>query len=695
MEKRFTLPEGGYEVTIGKFAGQADGAAWLQQGGTIVLSTVVSAPSSEFPGFLPLTVDYRELFAAAGKIPGGYFKREGKFSDREVLVSRLIDRAIRPLFPSNYFDQVQILTTVYSVDKDHAPHTLALLGSSIALTLSKIPFMGPVGIAEIVNVNGQWIVNPTYPQAVESATQIIVAGTEEGICMVEGSTNELSETQFVDLLFLAHEKIKQQVQWQKQMLQELAIPKEPIVDKFDWSLWRDRVREVLDATKVNGLFTKDKVERNERRTALNEEFLKKYAEEILATGVSETFLEYIFDTTLRDAINERTFALNQRIDTRSYNQIRPIKTEVGLLPYNHGSALFQRGRTQALVSVTLGGGQDEARGDNLMGEAADGAFMLHYNFPSFSVGEVRPSRGPGRREVGHGYLAASAIKQVLPEKTAFPYTIRIVADILESDGSSSMATVCGSTMALMDGGIPIRKMVGGIAMGLLKNQQDQFIVLSDIAGIEDEFGLMDFKVAGTEDGITAIQMDIKHKSGLPRQVFENALAQAKEGRLFILGEMKKALSAPRPKVSEFVPQIVSFKIPRDKIGAVIGSGGKIIREIIEKTGTTIDIEDDGLVKIFGHPGPKLDQAVLWAKALAGQIERGARYQGKIKRIADFGVFVEIAPGVDGLVHISTFPRNDQDSIMRSLEADTPVEVEVMDYEAESGRIRLRIISPLT
>ncbi|HVX00368.1 MAG TPA: polyribonucleotide nucleotidyltransferase, partial [Candidatus Babeliaceae bacterium] len=613
----------------------------------------------------------------------------------EILVGRLIDRAIRPLFPSNYFNQIQGLSTVYSVDKEHTPHTLALLGTSIALTISKIPFMGPIGVAEIVQVNGQWIVNPTYSQSVQSSTQILLAGTEDGICMVEGSANQISEQEFIDLLFMAHEKIKQQVQWQKNIAQELGITKEPIIDQFDWPLWRERVEVVLSDENVSALFTKDKVERNEKRAALKEDFLTRYAQEITETQVSETFLEYIFDNALRNAINERIFALNQRIDKRTFTEIRTIKSEVGLLPYNHGSALFQRGRTQALVSVTLGGGQDEARTDSLMGETVEGSFMLHYNFPPFSVGEVRPSRGPGRREVGHGYLAASAIKQVLPQKTDFPYTIRIVADILESDGSSSMATVCGSSLALMDGGIPISKIVAGIAMGLLKSEQDSFIVLSDIAGIEDEFGLMDFKVAGTQDGITAIQMDIKYKKGLPREVFERALAQAKEGRLFILQEMKKTISAPREKVSVFVPQIVSFKIPREKIGAVIGSGGKVIKEIIEKTGTTIDIEDEGLVKIFGHPGPKLDQAISWVKALAGLVERGSRYSGKIKRIADFGVFVEIAPGIDGLVHISSFPRKDQNVIMKQLQIGETIEVEVLDYEAETGRIRLKIISPLT
>jgi polyribonucleotide nucleotidyltransferase len=371
--------------------------------------------------------------------------------------------------------------------------------------------------------------------------------------------------------------------------------------------------------------------------------------------------------------------------------VRPITIDVGLLPYNHGSALFTRGRTQALVSATLGSGQDELKIEDIRGESTDGAFMLHYNFPPFSIGEVRPNRGPGRREVGHGHLAASAIRQVLPSKEEFSYTIRLVADMLESDGSTSMATVCGGIMALINADVPIKKMVSGIAMGLLQNKSGLFKVLTDIAGIEDEFGLMDFKIAGTAEGITAIQMDIKYKGGLPRELFETALAQAKRGRLHILEKMKAAHAQPNPRLSELVPKIVSFKVPTDKIGAIIGTGGKIIREIIDKTNTQIDIGDDGLVKIFGYPGKDLDASVSWVKVLGGLIERGARYTGRIKRIADFGFFVELVPGFDGLVHISTIPRQDQDQIFRKLKVEDQVTVEVLDYDAESGKVRLRIV----
>ncbi len=692
MEKKFYLPEFGYELTVGKFAGQADGAAWLQQGGTVILSTVVSAPSTEFPGFLPLTIDYREQFAAAGKIPGGYYKREGKFSDKEILTARLIDRAVRPLFPANYFNALQVLATVYSVDKEHMPHTLALVASSLALCISKIPFLEPVGAVEVALIKGAWVVSPTFNQTLEAEAKIIVAGTKDGICMVEGSAQQISEHEFIDVLFMAHEKIKTQVAWQTTIQKELNIVKEPIVDQFDWQLWGSRVDEYLTEDKLKTLFSVDKLQRGDARRALEQNFFQQYAAEAEALKVSSTFLEYIFDTHLKVKLTDLCFMLNERIDMRGFDVVRKISTEVGLLPYNHGSALFTRGRTQALVSVTLGGGQDEVRTEDIFDDSIDRNFMLHYNFPPFSVGEVRQQRGPGRREVGHGYLAQSAVRQVLPFKEHFPYTIRIVADILESDGSTSMATVCGSTMALMNAGVPIKEMVSGIAMGLLQHSTTgQFQVLSDIAGIEDEFGLMDFKVAGSENGITAIQMDIKHKGGLTRHIFETALAQAKRGRLHILNEMRKVLSAPNPTLSELVPQIVAFKVATDKIGAIIGTGGKVIRDISEKTGTKIDIEGDGTVKIFGQPGAKMQMAINWVKILGGQIERGALYTGKVKRLADFGIFVELAPGQDGLVHVSNIPRKDQKTFMTQFKPDDVVVVEVVDYDEATGRIRLRLV----
>lgn len=692
MVKKFRLDEFGYEVVLNKYAQQADGAVWFQQGGTVVLATVVSAPSPEFPGFLPLTIDYREQFAAAGKIPGGYFKREGKFTDKEVLTGRLIDRAIRPLFPENYFHQIQGLATVYSVDKEHSPHISALIGMSLALTISKIPFMGPVGAIEVARVNGEWIFNPTYSQSIASDVKIIIAGTAEGICMVEGSTSEISEEQFVDILFRAHDKIKKQVVWQEEIAREVSVPKEAIEDMAQWNTWREKIKSFLTRDKISAIFMTDKIKRDETLEKLHEEMKKHFETVATEEKMSMAVIDYIYDSVLKEKITAQIFETGKRIDERGFDQVRKIAVEVGLLPFTHGSALFTRGRTQVLASVTMGGGQDEQKVEDLMGNTIEKSFMLHYNFPPFSAGDVRPMRGPGRREVGHGYLAASALHFVLPNKEQFPYTVRVVADVLESDGSTSMGTVCSSVMALMNAGVPIKKMVSGIAMGLLGSPTGTFQALTDISGTEDAYGLMDFKVAGTADGITAIQMDIKYKGGLSRAIFEKALEQAKRGRLHILGEMQKVMTAPNPTLSDLVPKIVTLKVETDKIGAIIGTGGKVIREIIEKTGTMIDIEGDGLVKIFGGPEAKIDEAVNWVKLLGGLIDNGSIYRGKIRRIADFGIFVELVPGQDGLVHISMIPREKQRNLSQEYPIDSDVMVEVVDYDPVTGRIRLRMIN---
>lgn len=692
MFKKFTLPEFGYEVIVGKFATQADGAVWLQHGGTVILATVVSGPSKEFPGFLPLTVDYRENFSAAGKIPGGYYKREGRPSEKEILTSRLIDRAIRPLFPSTFFDQIQLLSTVYSVDKEHAPNVTSLVASSLALCISKIPFLGPVGVVEIARVDNKWVINPIYSDSLQADVRFVVAGTDEGICMVEGLASELPEAECVDVLFMAHDKIKTIIEWQKKIQKEIGVQKEEAAnDEMGWSPWERRINEFLTDDIVRSVFIKDKVERGKRLKELRDSFNVQYEEKIKLEELSEKIINYIFDNTLTNKITELIFVENKRIDDRTFDQIRHISVEVGLLPFTHGSAFFTRGRTQALASVTLGGGQDEQRIEGLMGEDISKNFMLHYNFPSFSVGEVRPMRGPGRREVGHGNLAASALKYVLPSKDEFPYTIRIVADMLESDGSTSMATTCCATMGLMNAGVPIKKMVSGIAMGLLKNSKGDVKVLSDISGIEDAFGLMDFKVTGTKDGITAIQLDIKHKGGFSRDIFETALDQARKGRLHILSKMQEVMDAPSPELSPLVPKLVTLKIDTDKIGAIIGTGGKTIREIIEKTKTNIDIESDGLVKVFGSPGADIDMAINWIKTLAGKIDKGSIYHGKIRRFVDFGMFVELVPGQDGLVHISNIPQNLQRIFMKHFKIGDLVDVEVVEYDEVTGRIRLRLL----
>ncbi len=693
MVKTYRFDKFQYEVTLNKFAQQADGSVWLQSGGTVVLATAVSAFSKDFPGFFPLTVEYREQFSAAGKIPGGYFKREGKPTDHEILTARLIDRALRPLFPADYFDQVQVIVTVFSVDKNHPPHMLALNAASLALCISDIPFIEPVAAVEMVRFEGKWVMNPTYHQGIEADARIVVAGTKDGVAMIEGSGNELSESNFLDVMFDAHEGVKELVSWQQTIQAETGKQKEMPAYQYNFDAWRERARQYLTLERVKSLCLDDKAARDERLSALRTEFVEQSKDILEESKTPGSVAEYLFEDVLKERITDFMFAENRRVDGRTFDQIRKITVEVGLLPYTHGSALFQRGNTQALVTVTLGSGDDEQRTETLLGdeESIDGSFMLHYNFPPYSVGEARFLRGPGRREVGHGNLAATALKYVRPHKDGFPYTIRVVSDILESNGSTSMATTCGATMALMQAGVPIKKMVAGNAMGLIKSDDGQFKILSDITGFEDAFGLMDFKVAGTDLGITAIQMDIKHKGGLTRDIFEKALAQAKQGRLHILGKMREVMSEPSKDMSKLVPRVTTIKIDPDKIGAVIGSGGKTIREIIAETGTNIDIENDGLVKIFGGIDAKTDLAIKWVKTLSGQIEKGEIFNGIIKRTAEFGVFVELVPGVQGLAHISRIPKDKQRNLAQSYKMNESARVEVLDYDSANGRISLKFL----
>lgn len=690
-KNKFTLPKYGYSVEINEVARQADGSAWLQKGGTVLLATAVSSPSKEFPGFFPLSVEYREQFSAAGKIPGGYFKREGRSSDKEVLTSRIIDRAIRPLFPKDYFDQVQVIITVYSVDKEHTPNMIAGLAASLALSVSKIPLLEPVGIVEVGRLDGKWVVNPSYEQSLESDVRIVVAGTKDGICMVEGATNEISEEEFLEAMFLGHAVVKEQVAWQEEIIAHINPVKETSKLSIDWDTWETQSNHFLTTERLQGIFGCQKEARNEFIQNLKKEFDEKHATELASVGSSKNIIDYIFDAQFKERMTETICDEKKRVDNRSFDTVRPVNVKVGVLPCTHGSSLFTRGGTQSLATLTLGSGQDEQRIEDIMGGDVDGSFMLHYNFPPFSVGEVKPLRGPGRREIGHGHLAASAFKYILPDKESFPYTIRIVSDILESDGSSSMATVCSSTMAFLDGGVPVKDMVAGVAMGLLKSPSSDFTVLTDINGFEDAFGLMDFKVAGTQHGITAIQMDIKYKGGLPRSVFEKALAQANQGRMTILSKMKETMSKPKTELSSLVPQVTILKVPTDKIGAIIGSGGKVIREIIEKTGTSIDIEDDGTVKVFGQPGTGMESAVVWVKTLAGLIQAGTIFNGVVRRIAEFGLFVELVPGKDGLLHVSAIPRDKQRNLDKEYPVGSMIRVQVVEYDAETDRVRLKIV----
>lgn len=697
MIKTFKLPSLGYEVTIGKFANKADGSVWFRQKDTIILTTAVMAETKSFPGFLPLSVDYREYFSASGKIPGGYLKREGRSSDHEILTSRLIDRAIRPLFPDYFFNEVQVLTTVYSVDKEALPAPLSLLSASLSLMISRIPFMGPVGAVQVGRINGAWVFNPSKEQQEQSDMLILVAGTKDGICMVEGNAEGMSEAEFIDALFSAHDIIKQQVAWQEEICKEVQAAQHDFVDaSFDWKDWYSKIRTYLNSDRIDEIFKVGALKQSLKDTIkkLKENFYADIVQgSIEAKTESEQKLNYLFDTAIHDAVSDEIVKRKERVDGRDYVTIRDISTEVSLMPTVHGSSFFQRGQTQALVSVTLGSGKDAQKIDDLLeSEPRDISFMLHYNFPPFSVGEVRPMRGPGRREIGHGHLAASAIERVLPDKKDFPYTIRIISDILESNGSSSMATVCGSTMALMDAGVPVKDMVAGIAMGLLHDANtNKFQAITDITGFEDALGLMDFKVAGTRNSINAIQMDIKYKGGLPRPVFEQALEQAKVARLSILDTMSQVLNAPRKELSPLVPRMISLQIDPNKAGAVIGSGGKIIKEIIEKTGTTIDIEGSE-VNIFGGPGTKIDLAVSWVKILADQLERGTVLKGTIARLSDFGLFIDIAPGKAGLLHISKIPRERQQNLDQYYKIGEVVDVRATDIDSESGKIRLDFVN---
>ncbi|MFA5074574.1 MAG: polyribonucleotide nucleotidyltransferase [Candidatus Babeliales bacterium] len=689
MQKKFEFPSLGLELEIGKCARQADGAAWLKQGNNIILSTVVATKESkDFMGFFPLTVEYREKTSAAGKIPGGYIKREGKLSDHEVLTSRLIDRPIRPLFPTYYFNEVQILSTVYSADGKFPTDILSILASSIALTISPIPFLGPIGAVQVCHINGEWKFNVGYPEINDAQAELIIAGTKDGICMVEGFANNMLESELIELFFKAHEQIKLQVDWQLEIQKELGVKKGEITQTLDWSSWQEKVKKALPNNFAQKFFVLEKSKRGVAIEKLFSDLTENFKKEIQEEIVSKSILQFIFDLIVKKELADQIAKNNYRIDMRKFDEIRPITTEISVLPCAHGSSIFTRGETQALASLTLGTAQDAQRIESLIGPGQEKSFMLHYNMPPFSTGEVKPMRGVGRREIGHGNLAETSFKNVLPDQEKFPYTIRSVVDILESNGSSSMATVCSTTMALMDAGVPINDMVGGIAMGLMKDSSGNFYVLSDILGAEDAFGLMDFKLTGTKSGIMAVQMDIKDKVGLTKEILSKALEQAKIGRLHILNEMNKVMTEPRKQLSDLVPRVSTFKIPTDKIGAIIGPAGKTIKEIIAQTNTQIDIDDSGKVVIYAKNVEDAHKASSWVKILSGEIEVGSRFEGIIRRFVEFGLFVEIVPGKDGLVHISKIEKNKQKDLTRTYKVGDKLKVKVVDYDKDTGRIYL-------
>lgn len=689
MKQTFSHPELGLEVELGKYARQANGAAWLKAGNNIVLSTAVAGPEpKEFLGFFPLTVEYRERTSAAGKIPGGFFKREGKLSDEEVLNSRLIDRPIRPLFPHNYFNEVQIISTVYSSDGNYPSGVLAILGSSLALTISDIPFLGPIGAVQIGKVNGAWEFNLSYSKQVNSEADIIVAGTQAGICMVEGNCNNASEEELIELLFKAHDIIKKQIEWQLSIQKEIGKAKVKVSSAIDFDYWQAEIAKLVCHESIEALFGKSKQSRSEAMDSLQEQVLAHFANDINAGSVPASVISYLFDAQMKKLIPDVIGRRQQRIDGRWLDEVRPITSEVGLLPCAHGSAVFQRGETQALASVTLGSGQDAQKVESLHGGLQEKRFMLHYNFPPFSTGEVKPMRSVGRREIGHGYLAETSFLNVLPDGKSFPYTIRSVVDVLESNGSSSMATVCSTTLAFMNAGIPLKQMVSGIAMGLVFDSKGQYHVLTDILGEEDALGLMDFKVTGTDDGIMAFQLDIKDKIGLSRELLGAALGQARIARLHILGEMRKVITEPRKELSALAPRIFSLKVPQDKIGAIIGPAGSVIKEIVAKTETQIEIEDDGTVMIFAKNAESAKMAEDWIRRLAKEVELGATYEGTVRRLTDFGIFVEVIPGKDGLVHISSIARHRQRDLDKLVKINDKLTVKVTAIDPESGKVRL-------
>ncbi|MFC1854457.1 polyribonucleotide nucleotidyltransferase [Candidatus Dependentiae bacterium] len=689
MSKKFKLESVGIEVEIGKHALQADGAVWVRNGKNVLLATAVgSKEQREYMGFFPLTVEYRERPVAAGRIPGGYIKREGRLSDSEVLASRTIDRGIRPLFPKFYFNEVQVMASLLSSDGSFPSEVLGVIGASLALTISGMPFLGPIGAVEVNRIDGKWTFNDGHAVSSDSPDHFVVVGTADGICMVEGMCDHLIEDDLLDVLETAQEKIREQVEWQLEIKKELGVTQKEVVETFDWAGWAEKVRSVMPTNWNEILFSSDKKDFRRQLSEAKDSVKAKFETEVNNGEISSKELGFLFDLALKEHASDEVFKAGKRFDGRKFDEVRQISSEVGFLPCVHGSALFTRGDTQALSSVTLGAAQDAQKVETLFGGTEARTFMLHYNFPPYSTGEVRPLRGVGRREIGHGYLAETSFYNVLPSQNDFPYTVRSVVDILSSNGSSSMASVCATTLSLMDAGVPVKDMIAGIAMGLMQSSSGEFFVISDILGSEDAHGLMDFKVTGSESGIMSFQMDIKTREGLPRDVLKKALEAARAGRLHILSEMKKTLTEPRETVSENAPRVVSLKIETDKIGLLIGPGGKTIKDITSKTDTSVDIEDDGVVKIFAKSKASLDEAHGIIKALTGEIEVGTEYDGIVRSIVDFGMFVQIVPGKDGLVHISAIAKDKQKDLTNICEIGSKLKVVVTAYDKRTGRIRL-------
>ncbi|MGQ9559760.1 MAG: polyribonucleotide nucleotidyltransferase [Candidatus Oleimicrobiaceae bacterium] len=669
-------------IETGKLAKQADGAAWVQFGDSVILATVVAGtqPTAQ-QGFFPLSVDYREKAYAAGKIPGGFFKREGRPSETEVLNARLIDRPLRPLFPEDFPYEVQVIVWVLSADRENDADILGVIGASTALSISDIPFGGPAAAVRVGRINGQFIVNPTFTQLEESDLDLVVAGTEAAVTMVEGEAREIHEDVLLTALDFGHAHIKDIVRLQKELAAECGKPKREYERSEPNQTLEERVASLLGNRLEVALRETDRSKRSEALEHIKQEITEALAEEF---PESEWAINKAIEERVKKIVREMILKEDRRLDGRRPDEIREVTCEVAVLPRAHGSALFTRGQTQALAATTLGTKMDEQKIDDLEGEFWK-SYMLHYNFPPFSVGEVRPVRGPSRREIGHGNLAERALKPMIPSDEVFPYTVRIVSDILESNGSSSMATVCAGSLSLMDAGVPVKGAVAGIAMGLVKGEE-RTVILTDILGEEDHLGDMDFKVAGSRVGVTAFQLDIK-TTGLAREILQQALQKARAARLRILDIMDSVLDRPRPELSRYAPRIVSFKIPVDAIGTVIGPGGKTIREIIQTTGATIDIEDDGTVLIASVDPDACNEARRMVEALTAEPEVGKTYVGVVKKITNFGAFVEILPGKEGLLHISQISNRRVERVEDVLKVGEKVEVKLLRIESD-GKLDL-------
>ena len=686
------LPDG-REVSIetGKLAKQADGSVVLTMGKTMILASAVSKKDAmDNVDFLPLSVDYQEKFASAGKIPGGFLKREGRLSDHEVLICRLVDRVLRPLFPSDYHADTQILLYLISADKDVLPDALAALAASAALSVSDIPFNGPIAEVRVVKCGKEFIVNPTPEQIKKSSLNLMVGASYENICMVEGESKEVSEEDIIEALKVAHDAIKGLCELQNELAKKVGNieKREYSHENSDEDLLKDIKEKTYDKLyKIAEEGISNKKKRGEKFKEVREEYLSSIKED-------EEFDEFLFGKYFHDiekeAIRNSVLDKKIRLDGRKLNEIRPIWSEIDYLPNAHGSSVFTRGETQSLTTVTLGTKLDEQMIDGAMYNGYN-KFILHYNFPGFSTGEVRPNRGAGRREIGHGNLALRALKNMIPSDEDNPYTIRIVSDILESNGSSSMATVCAGSLALMDAGVEIKKPVSGIAMGMISDSKSgKYAILSDILGDEDHLGDMDFKVTGTADGITACQMDIKI-DGLSFDVLKEALNQAKEGRLHILSEMNKTIDKPNKDLKSHAPRSYQMSIAKDMIGAVIGPGGKIIQEIQKESGATVlveEVEENGIVSVFASNQDEMDNAVERVKAIVAVPEVGETYVGKVKSIKDFGAFIEFMPGKDGLLHISEIKWERVESMDGVLEEGEEIKVKLIEVDRRTGKFRL-------